>query len=125
MHHAARSIALTAGLLGGICWVLHLFVDVDALSWAGSGLLVVAAGAIGAGVSRLPWLAAISGLGAAALWWSLIELLRDLATARIVEGVVGALAALAVGLAVLSSGRGSTPAPQAGPPRPSRGNHRG
>ena len=126
MHHAPRSIALTAGLLGGICWVLRLFLDADPLAWAGSGLLLVAAGLLGAGMSRLPWLAAISGLGAAALWWSLVELLRDLAEVRLIEGVLGAAVSLVVGLAVLASGRGSDPAPQARHAATApRGNHRG
>ncbi len=132
MPRLARPAILAAALLGGICWVAHVFIDVAALTWVGSGLLLVAAGLVGAGLSRLPWLAVVSGIGAAALWWCLVDLVRGVASDRVVEGVLGATVALAVGLAVLTPTRGATPvrrsSPQLQPRHAScapRGNHRG
>ncbi|CAN5405350.1 hypothetical protein BH09ACT12_BH09ACT12_37250 [soil metagenome] len=100
MHRLAALFALAAALIGGICWVANLFVDSEALSWAGSLLLAAAAGLVGARLAKMVWLAAIAGVGTAVLCWSLAELARRLAEVRVVEGVLGAGAALVVGIAM-------------------------
>lgn len=128
MHPVVRTCALAAALLGGICWVTHLFVDVATLGWAGAVLLGLALALLGSGLSRLPAVAAVAALGAVGLGWSLLELVRDLGESRTVDAVVGALATLAVAAAVLLPGS----APQQPPDRgrahrqdsSSRGNHR-
>ena len=104
-----RPLALGAALLGGICWVLNLYVDATALWWPGTVLLLGAAALLGLGLARLPWVvvvAAVAGLGSAALAWSLAVLLRDLGEAQVVEAVIGAGAALLVGIAMLLPARG-------------------
>ena len=101
MHRLARQAALAAALTGGICWVANLWADAPALSWVGAALLAVAAGLVGSGLARLAWVAVVAGLGAVALAGALVEAARDLGDARVVEAVLGAAAALAVGIAVL------------------------
>ena len=120
MHRMVRPCALAAALLGGICWVAHLFVGGVELWWAGSVLLVVAGFACGALTARLPWVGVVAGLGSAGLGWALVALARSLGDVRLVEGVVGAGAALLVGIAVAVTGS-LDPEPH---PGPHRGNHR-
>ncbi len=108
-----RVVALTAGLLGGIAWVANLWVEQDAVSWAGLALLAVAVAAVGAELVRQPWLQLISAVGSVALVVSVVEVLRAEVDDRPLEGVVGAAATLAVALAVWG-----------GPGRNSSGNHR-
>lgn len=115
MPRPVRPLALAAGLLGAMGWVANLWVGAAALSLAGSLLLAVAAGLVGTGLARLPWLAVVSGVGAVALCWSLVELARDLGPVPVVEAVLGAGAALVVGVVLVVRT----------PPAPERGNHRG
>lgn len=101
-----RLLALAAALLGGICWVLNLYVDASALWWPGAVLLLGTAGLLGLGLARLPWVAAVAGIGTAALSGSLAALLRDAGEAQVVDAVIGAGAALLVGIAMLLPVRG-------------------
>lgn len=119
-----RSVALGSALLGAMAWVANLFVGLAGLSSAGLVLLGSACVLAGAGLVRQVWLALITGPGACALAWSLLELTRhwvDASTGldadhRVLEGVVGALVGLVVAIGV-------TREPRAVPQR--RGNHRG
>ena len=128
MHRQARPLVLAAGLLGGMSWVAHLFVDATVLWWAGAVLLAVAAGLVGARLAQMPWLAVIAGIGTAALCWSLVELARDVGSdPRVAEGVVGASAALLVGIATMLRSAGGGGARPHGRHESVRGpgNHRG
>lgn len=121
-----RVLGLGAALVGGICLVANRFVDVDPLSWLGSALLAVAVLVAGAGLARAWWLTVVTGLGAVALAWALLEVAYDAAADRDVEAVAGGLATLCVAVAVLRPAR---PAPGSGArsgagPTPPRGNHR-
>ena len=133
MHRQARPLVLAAGLLGGMSWVAHLFVDAAPLWWAGAALLALAAGLVGARLAQVPWLAVIAGISTAALFWSLVELARDAGSdPRVAEGVVGACAALLVGVATVlwRPVEGSEPRPHGRHESPrgsgrGHGNHRG
>lgn len=112
-----RVVALGAALVGGVALVVTLFVDADALTWVGLGLLAVAIAVVGAGLVRAWWLMLVTAAGAVALGWALLETARDLAPDREVDAVVGGIATLCVAVAVLRGSR-----------RPARaerpGNHR-
>ncbi|MEO9324270.1 hypothetical protein ABFT23_12325 [Nocardioides sp. C4-1] len=98
-----RLVALGSALAGGMCLVANLFVDVEALSWVGLGLVGLAVLVAGARLVRAPWLAVVSGVGSLALAWALLETLRDEvpSSAREVEAIAGGVATLGVALAVL------------------------
>jgi hypothetical protein len=114
-------VASGAALVGGVALVAHLFVGVAALAWVGLGLVGIAVAVLGAGLARAWWLALLTGLGALALGWALLEVVRDVASDREVDAVVGGLATLGVAVAVLRSSRRPGPAASgAGHP----GNHR-
>ena len=116
-----RILALGGALVGGVALVTHLFVDVDALTWAGLALVGLAVAVVGAGLARAWWLALVTGLGAAALAWTVLEVAREAVPERDVEAVVGGLATLCVAVAVLRSPR----VPDAGDGGVARrGNHR-
>ena len=124
-----RVVALGAALTGGVALVAHLFVDVDVLTWIGLGLLGIAVAVVGVGLTRTWWLAVVTGLGAPALGWAVLEVARDAAPDREVEAVLGGLATLCVAVAVLRSSR-QPDAPTDTPTKTTettprrRGNHR-
>lgn len=122
-----KVVALDAALVGGVCLVAHLFVDVALLTAVGLVLVGVAVLVVGAGLARARWLTLVTGAGAVALAWAVLEMARELAPDRDVEAVVGGLATLCVAIAVLRPGPGSpgSPAGPAGRPAGTRaGNHR-
>ncbi len=116
-----RIIALGAALLGGVALVAHLFVDADALTWAGLLLVGLAAAVAGARLARAWWLTLVTGSGSVALGWAVLEAARESAPDRDVEAVVGGLATLCVAVAVLRPPR--APDPDQGDVA-HRGNHR-
>ena len=87
-----RAAATVAGLLGGLCWVAALWVDV--LAWVGAVLLAVAVLGAGAGlVSRSAvWLRCIVAVCFLALVGSVVQVLRDSLDDRAVLAVAGAVA---------------------------------
>ena len=106
-----RAVAV-AGLLGGLCWVLALWVG--ALAWVGAVLLAVGVLGAGAGlVSRsATWLRVIVAVCFLALVGSVLQVLRD----NLDDGGVLAVAGVvAVVVAVVVLGR----------QRPARSRHRG
>lgn len=116
-----RVVALGAALAGGVGLVAHLFVDSGVLWWTGFALLAVAVAVVGAGLARVPWLAAVTAVGAVVLSWAVLETARDAFPDPQLGAVVGGLATLAVAVAVLR------PAPATGPttrPTTRPGNHR-
>ena len=125
-----RTVALVSGVVGGLCWTARLVLHVtdagsagllDALHWAGLGLLALAMLGFGVGlVSRgAVWLRIIVGIAFPALVWSLLEVFRPVADTEVVDGVFGALVVL-ISLVGLSR-RPARPEP---PPRRShRGSH--
>ena len=89
-----RSVATAFGLVGGLCWVVRVFVDQDALGWAGFVLLGVAAAAAGAALvksSALP-LRVLVAVAFPLLVWSVLEVARDAGSDRSVDGIFGAAA---------------------------------
>ena len=116
-----RTAQLSAGLMGGVAWVANLFVDSDALSVIGTVLLGLAVLVVGGRQARQTWLSVITAAGSVALFWSLLELLRDVYDDRVLEAVLGGVASLVVAIVVARSPGGS------GLDRAvaKRGNHRG
>lgn len=115
-----RSLALTAALVGAICWVANLYADVGALSLAGTMLLGVAVLVIGLRLARQPWLGVVTSLGSVTLGWALLDLLRAGQPDRGLEASLGGLVGLLVMIAVARD-------PGAGPtatPTTAAGNHR-
>lgn len=100
-----RVVATTAGLVGGVCWVIDAFVDTAALRWGGLGLLLVGLGAAGAllvGRRAEVWLRVVAAVGFVALGWSVFEVARDAAGDQPVEGLAGGLAVVVSVVAFLS-----------------------
>ncbi|MDI6910952.1 hypothetical protein [Nocardioides sp.] len=124
-----RVPAAVAGLLGGLCWLGAYAADaagagaglVDALTWAGVALLVVATLVAGASlVSRsATWLRVLVAVCFALLAGSVLEVVREGGDPVTVDAVFGA-GAVVVAAALLARGRRTAPAP---PPRSNRGSH--
>ena len=102
-----RTLALAAGLLGGIAWVADLYVASAALSVVGAVLLGVAVLLVGVRLARQPWLATLAAAGALLLAWSVLAMLHDALSDGVPEAVLGATASLLVGVAVLRGPSGS------------------
>lgn len=92
-----RTIACVAGILGGVCWLVRLFVDDgagDGLWYAGVVLLAVAT--LIAGLRLVPrspvWLQAIVAVGSLGLAGSVLATIRAEGDAEIVDAVAGAVA---------------------------------
>ena len=95
-----RTITMVSGVVGGVCWLVRLVVDlagsgdgvlVDALEWGGLVLVGVALGALGAGLvgkSEL-WLRAIVAVAFPLLVWSVLEVLRPAGNPAVVDGLLG------------------------------------
>ncbi|MCW2815788.1 MAG: hypothetical protein JWN84_3243 [Nocardioides sp.] len=112
-----RVVALGAALVGGVGLVAHLFVDAGVLWWTGLALLGVAVAVVGAGLARVPWLAAITAAGAVVLAWAVLETARNAVPDPQLGAVVGGIATLVVAVTVLRR-------PPAGHPTTRPGNHR-
>ena len=109
-----RTYARTAGLLGGLSWVVRFVLDLngsgtgiaaDVLWWAGLVLLAVALAALGASlVSRSAlWLRVIVGVAFPLLVWSVLEVLNPAGDQEAVDGIFGALAAVVAVVGLLRS----------------------
>ena len=97
-----RTVTMGVGVLGGVCWVLRLVLDVagsgngaflDVLEWAGLVMVGVALAALGAGLvgkSEL-WLRVIVALAFPLLVWSVLEVLRPAGNPAVVDGLLGAV----------------------------------
>lgn len=102
-----RRVALAAALVGGVVLVANLYVDRDAVSWAGLALLGVAVAVVGAGLVRVAWLRLVSAAGSVALSWAVLESVREVAPDRELEAVLGGLATLCVAIATVRGNAGS------------------
>lgn len=95
-----HTLARTAGLVGGLCWLAGLVLELAAsgagaadaiLHWAGLVLLAVALVAAGVGLvsSSAPWLRAIVAVAFPLLVWSVLEVLHPTGNPRVVDGIFG------------------------------------
>ena len=93
-----RAVAAVAGVLGGLCWVGALWVDL--LGVVGAVLLAVAVLAAGAGlVSRsVVWLRVVVAVCFLALVASVLQVLRDNVDPDVVLAAAGVVAAVVAGL---------------------------
>ena len=98
-----RALACAAALLGGACWVVRFFTDVEVLYWAGLVLLTLTALLAGlAAVPKAPiWLQGIVGIGSVGLFWSVTMTLHSAAADATVDLVIGVLAILVFGYVAL------------------------
>ena len=96
-----RAVMALAAVLGGICWVVALWVD--PLSAVGAVLLAVAV--VGAGASlanrSATWLRVVAGVCCLGLVGSVLMMLRDTMNDGMVLAAAGA-AAVAVGVVALA-----------------------
>ncbi len=117
-----HTLARTAGLVGGLAWLVRLVLDLvtssadvaDAiLHWTGLVLLALALIASGAGlVSRsAPWLRAIVAVALPLLVWSVLEVLHPAANPGVVDGIFGAVMAFLAVVALARARRESTARP--------------
>ncbi len=104
---SSRILVTAAALLGGVCWVAHMFVDAGALVWLGMVLLGLALAVVGAGLVRAPWVRAVAAAGSVALAGGLVELGRNTAEDRVFLGIVGGSATLVVAATVVLRPRGN------------------
>jgi hypothetical protein len=115
-------LARLAGLLGGLCWLVRMLLDLaghgtggpaDLLHWV--GLLLVAVALVGMGAALVStsatWLRAVVGVAFPLLVWSVLEVLHDAGNPRVVDGLAGLVLVFSSGLA-LTRGR-----PKKEPPR--------
>ena len=107
-----RALSCAAALLGGACWVVRYFTDIEGLYWAGLVLLGIAALLAGlAAVPKAPiWLQGIVGIGSVALFWSVTTTLHSVAADATVDLVLGVLAILVFGYAALKLRKAEKPA---------------
>jgi hypothetical protein len=94
-----RALACAAALLGGACWVVRFFTDVEVLYWAGLVLLTLTALLAGlAAVPKAPiWLQGIVAIGSVGLFWSVTLTLYSAAADTSVDLAIGVLAILVFG----------------------------
>ena len=103
-----RVPAALAGLLGGACWVVRAFEDVEGLRWAGLALLGLALVATGAAMVKAAWLRLLVGVAFPVLVWSVLEVLHDSSGADpvTIDAVAGgAVAVIAVAVLIRSAAR--------------------
>lgn len=95
-----RTGAAVAGLLGGLCWVVALWVD--PLVWVGAVLLALAVLGAGAGlVSRsATWLRCLVAVCFLALVGSVVDVLSDDFTTTSVLAAAGAVAFVVAAVAL-------------------------
>ncbi|MCW2792018.1 MAG: hypothetical protein JWO76_1116 [Nocardioides sp.] len=110
-----HTLARGSGLVGGLCWLARLVLDLngsgtpgalDALHWAGLALLALALVASGAGLvsSSATWLRAIVGVAFPLLVWSVLEVIHPAGDPETIDGVFGLVMAL-LSVAGLMRGR--------------------
>jgi hypothetical protein len=97
-----RSLAATAGLLGGLCWVARWVADLASgePAWgpaayvAGLVLLGLALAGVGAGLvsSSATWLRVIVAIALPALVWSVYSVVRGESGSLALDGVLGVVA---------------------------------
>ena len=97
-----RSLAATAGLLGGLCWVARWVADLvsgepawgPAAYVAGLVLLGLALAGVGAGLvsSSAAWLRVIVAVAFPALVWSVYSVVRGESGSLALDGVLGVVA---------------------------------
>ena len=106
-----RALACAAALLGGACWVVRYFTDIEGLYWAGLVLLGVAALLAGlAAVPKAPiWLQGIVGIGSVVLFWSVTMTLHSAVDDATVDLVIGVLAILVFGYVALKLRKAERP----------------
>ena len=106
-----RALSCAAALLGGACWVVRYFTDVEGLYWAGLVLLGIAALLAGlAAVPRAPvWLQGIVGIGSVGLFLSVTTTLHSALDNATVDLVVGVLAILVFGYVALKLRKAERP----------------
>jgi len=116
----SRTAVALAGILGGLAWIAAAALDavgagglVDALTWVGLVLLLVAALGVGAGlVSRTtPWLRVVVAVCFVLLVGSVLQVARDSADVHMVDAVFGVLAAAAAVAALARSRSAAEPEP--------------
>lgn len=97
-----RTVTLGAGVLGGVCWLVRLLLDLagadggtpaDLLRWTGLVLLAVALAGLGAGLvgKSEVWLQAIVAVAFPLLVWSVLEVLHPAGDPEVIDGVFGAV----------------------------------
>jgi len=96
-----RTVTMLSGVVGGVCWLIRLGLDlagtsdgalVDVLQWAGLVLLGIALAGIGARlVGREVWLRAIVAVAFPLLVWSVLEVLHPAGNPAVIDGVLGAV----------------------------------
>ena len=106
-----RTVTMGAGVLGGVCWLLRLVLDLagldgallGALAWAGLLLLAAGLAGLGAGlVGREPWLQAIVAVAFPLLVWSVLEVLHPAGDPEVIDGVFGVVVAVICGRRLLA-----------------------
>jgi len=107
-----RALSCAAALLGGACWVVRYFTDIEGLYWAGLVLLTVTALLAGlAAVPRAPiWLQGIVAVGSVGLFWSVTMTLHSAGPDATVDLVLGGLAILVFGYVALKLRKAEKPA---------------
>ena len=107
-----RTVTMGAGVLGGVCWLLRLLLDLagsdggvlGVLQWLGLVLLAVALAGLGAGLvgkSEL-WLQAIVAVAFPLLVWSVLEVLHPAGDPELIDGVFGVVVAVICGRRLLA-----------------------
>ncbi|MFC4787190.1 hypothetical protein ACT8ZV_22125 [Nocardioides sp. MAHUQ-72] len=103
-----RSLARLAGLVGGLCWLVRLVLDLGGsggaaglLHWLGLVLLAVAL--VGAGAALVStsatWLRAIVAVAFPLLVWSVLEVLHDGGDPEVIDGLFGLVVAVVAAVA--------------------------
>lgn len=106
-----RTVPVVAGVVGGVCWLVRLVLDVagvegvvvDVLQWAGLVLVGIALAGMGAGLvgkSEL-WLRAIVAVAFPLLVWSVLEVLHPAGNPAVIDGVLGVVVAAICGRRLL------------------------
>lgn len=116
---STRAVAGLCCLLGGAAWVARWVLAPsaaeDLLRYAGLALLALGLAVAGGGLGRRGpwWLRAVAGVGAAALAWSVVDVVRPAGEHPAFDGLLG-LVAVAGGALAVASGRERVPRSRAG-----------
>jgi hypothetical protein len=116
-----RTTGSVAGVLGGLCWVVRWGADRagddpswgEPVRWAGLVLLALGLAVAGAGlVSRSAlWLRVIVAVAVPLLAWSVYSVVRGAEEDITLDGVLGAVACVGFGVALLRRRPPSRPQP--------------